>query len=246
MKPMVRLSRLLPLALALSAAGCASVTETIKGPQMSSMAYPAALVPTAPVTLIPADGPRPTSANSVFRNGSRTFFHDQRASHVGDILTVVIDVKDSAQVDSETIANRQASDNVGLTNLFGYESTLGRLLPKAFTPSTALNTSSNAKSDGKGTMNRSEAISMTVAAVVTRVLPNGNLVIEGNQEVKVNSELRQLTVSGIVRPEDITAANTIAHTQIAEARVNYGGRGVLTSTQNPPVGQQLATKFSPF
>ncbi len=239
-----------PLCLALLLAapliGCASVKETVKGPQMSSMSYPSALIPANQAVLVPSDGPRPVAAGSIFRNGARTLFHDQRASHVGDILTVLITINDSAQVDNETVANRTAQDQLGLTNLFGFESTLGRLLPKAFSPSTALNTSSNIQSDGKGTMNRSEAVNLTVAAVVTKVLSNGNLVIEGNQEVKVNNELRQLTVAGIVRPEDITATNTINHTQIAEARVNYGGKGVLTSNQSPPVGQQLATKFSPF
>jgi flagellar L-ring protein precursor FlgH len=237
---------LILLGLGAGLSGCASVKETIKGPQFSQMSYPSALVPTDQAVLIPADGPRPGSANSVWRNGARTFFHDQRASHVGDILTVLVTVSDSAQVADETVANRQSSASLGLTNLFGFESSLGRLLPKAFNPASALNTNSNNQSDGKGSINRSEAITLTIAAVVTKVLPNGNLVISGDQEVKVNSELRQLTVAGIVRPEDITASNTINHTQIAEARVNYGGKGVLTSTQNPPVGQQLVTKFSPF
>jgi flagellar L-ring protein precursor FlgH len=210
------------------------------------MNYPAALIPSRQEVVVPVDGPRPFSANSVWRNGARTFFHDQRAAHVGDILTVLITINDTAQLADETVANRQSSDQIGLTNLFGLESSLGRLLPKAFTPSTALNTSSNAQSDGKGSINRTDSVTLTIAAVVSAVLPNGNLVIQGNQEVKVNTELRQLTVAGIVRPEDITASNTINHTQIAEARVSYGGRGVLTSTQAPPVGQQLMTKFSPF
>ncbi len=233
-------------AAALSLAACASVQETVRGPQLSAIAYPSSLIPAKQEVLVPADGPRPASANSLWRNGARTFFHDQRASHVGDILTVLIVINDSAQVQDETVANRTASDQLGLTNLFGLESTLGRLLPKAFTPSTALNTNSAVASDGKGSVNRSEAISLTIAAVVSSVLPNGNLVIQGNQEVKINNELRQLTVAGIVRPEDITAANTINHTQIAEARVSYGGKGAIQSAQNPPVGQQLMTKFSPF
>ena len=232
--------------IALPLAGCESVKEVTKGPQLSAMEYPAALVPSKQVVLSPADGPRPTSANSLWRNGSRTFFHDQRASHVGDILTVLITINDTAQLQNETVANRTATDQLGLTNLFGLESTLGRLLPKAFVPSTALNTNSAVASDGKGSINRSEAITLTIAAVVSSVLPNGNLVIQGDQEVRVNQELRKLTVSGIVRPEDITAANTINHTQIAEARVSYGGKGTLTTVQAPPMVQQLDTKFSPF
>jgi len=233
-------------ALTLPLAACASIKETVKGPQMSAIAYPAALIPAKQDVLVPADGPRPASSNSLWRNGARTFFHDQRASHVGDILTVLITINDSAQTQDETVANRAASDQLGLTNLFGLESTLGRLLPKAFNPATALNTNSNTQSDGKGSVNRSEAVTLTIAAVVSSVLTNGNLVIQGRQEVKINQELRELTVAGIVRPEDITAANTINHTQIAEARVSYGGKGQINSVQNAPVGQQLMTKFSPF
>jgi flagellar L-ring protein precursor FlgH len=233
-------------ALPFALSACASVKETVKGPQLDAIAYPAALVPSKQTVIVPADAPQPASANSLWRNGARAFFHDQRASHVGDILTVLITINDSAQTQNETVANRTASDQLGLTNLFGLESTLGRLLPKAFTPSTALNTNSAAASDGKGSINRSEAITLTIAAVVSSVLPNGNLVIQGSQEVKLNNELRQLTVAGIVRPEDITAANTINHTQIAEARVSYGGKGQIQSVQNAPVGQQLMNKFSPF
>jgi len=243
---MFKKTHLFLAAAVLPLAACASVKETIQGPKLDPVAYPASLVPTRQEVLVPADGPRPQSANSLWRNGARTFFHDQRASHVGDILTVLITINDSAQLQDETVANRQASDQLGLTNLFGLESSLGRLLPKAFNPATALNTNSNVQSDGKGSVNRSEAITLTIAAVVSSVLPNGNLVIQGNQEVKINNELRQLTVAGIVRPEDITAANTINHTQIAEARVSYGGKGAVQSVQNPPVGQQLVTKFSPF
>ncbi len=233
-------------ALALPLGACSSISETIKGPQLSPISYPAALVPAKQVVLEPSDGPRPASANSLWRNGSRTFFHDQRAAHVGDILTVLITINDSAQVQNETVANRAASGSLGLTNLFGFESTLGRLLPKAFVPSTALNTASTSASDGKGSVNRSEAVTLTIAAVVSSLLPNGNLVIQGRQEVKVNQEVRELTVAGIVRPEDITSSNTINHTQIAEARVSYGGKGAISSVQNVPVGQQLVTKFSPF
>lgn len=232
--------------LTLPLAGCASVSEVVKGPQMAPMSYPAALIPSKQEVLNPADGPRPSTANSLWRNGARTFFHDQRASHVGDILTVLITINNSAQVQDETVANRTASDQLNLSHLFGLESTIGRLLPKGFTPATALDTSSTSQSDGKGSVNRSEAVTLTIAAEVTTVLPNGNLVIQGRQEVRINHEMRDLTVAGIVRPEDITSTNTINHTQIAEARVSYGGKGDVTTVQAPPVGQQLMNKFTPF
>lgn len=213
---------------------------------MSAIAYPAKLIPSEQTVLIPSDAPRPASANSLWRNGARAFFHDPRASHVGDILTVNIAINDAAKVQNETVANRKTSNTLGIPNLLGFESTLGRLLPKAFNPSSAISTNGSTGSDGLGSVNRSEAINLTIAAVVTQVLANGNLVIQGKQEVQINQELRELTIAGIVRPEDITSSNTIQHTQIAEARVSYGGKGQLSNVQKVPVGQALLNKYSPF
>jgi flagellar L-ring protein precursor FlgH len=241
----MRTAYLVPLIL-LPLAACGSVREAVSTPQMSSMAYPSKLIPSDQTVLVPVDAPRPASANSLWRNGARAFFHDQRASHVGDILTVNININDNAKVQNETVANRKASNSIGIPNLLGLESSLGRLLPKAFSPANAVNTNSASQSDGQGSVNRSEAITLTIAAVVTSVLPNGNLVIQGKQEVRINQELRELTIAGIVRPEDITSANTIQHTQIAEARVSYGGKGQLTTVQGVPAGQALLNKFSPF
>ena len=241
----MRIAYLIPLFI-LPLAACGSVRDAVSTPQMSSMAYPSKLVPSEQAVFVASDSPRPASANSLWRNGARAFFHDQRASHVGDILTVNININDNAKVQNETVASRKASNSIGLPNLLGFESSLGRLLPKAFNPSSALNTNSTSQSDGQGSVNRSEAITLTIAAVVTSVLPNGNLVIQGRQEVRINQELRELTIAGLVRPEDITSANTIQHTQIAEARVSYGGRGQLTTVQGVPVGQALLNKFSPF
>jgi len=237
---------LVAIALVLPLCACGSVKDAVSQPQMSAIAYPAKLIPSEQTVYVPSDSPRPASANSLWRNGARAFFHDQRASHVGDILTVNININDNAKLQNETVANRKASNTLGVPNLLGFESTLGRLLPKAFSPSSAISTNSSTASDGTGSVNRSEAISLTIAAVVTQVLPNGNLVIQGRQEVRINQELRELTVAGIVRPEDITSANTILHTQIAEARVSYGGRGQLTTVQGVPAGQAVLNKFSPF
>jgi flagellar L-ring protein precursor FlgH len=120
------------------------------------------------------------------------------------------------------------------------------VLPGGFDPANALNTNSATTNAGAGGVSRSEKISLTIAAVVSQVLPNGNMVIQGTQEVRTNAELRQLTVAGIVRPEDISSANTIKHTQIAEARISYGGRGDISRVQKTPAGQSLVEKFSPF
>ena len=136
--------------------------------------------------------------------------------------------------------------NAQLNNFFGLESSLGKILPKSFDPANAINVGSDNTNSGTGTVNRQEKISLTVAAVVTGVMPNGNLVIQGSQEVRTNTDVRQLTVAGIVRPEDITSANTIKHTQIAEARISYGGRGDISRVQKTPAGQSLIERFSPF
>jgi len=131
-------------------------------------------------------------------------------------------------------------------HFLGLESSLGKVLPGGFDPAEAIETSSNTSNAGSGQVTRSEKISLTVAAVVTAVLPNGNMVIQGVQEVRTNAELRQLTVAGIVRPEDISSSNTIKHTQIAEARISYGGRGDISRVQKTPGGQALVERFNPF
>ncbi len=237
------------LAVMLPLAGCASISEAVSTPKTTPMNYPSAIVPTQQAVISSSDmsnNIRPAAPNSLWRNGARAFFHDQRAGRVGDILTVNINVNDTAKLSNETVANKSGSNTLGLTNVFGLESTLGRILPKSFAPATALNTASQFKNDGLGTVNRSEAVSLTVAAVVTSVLPNGNLVIQGRQEIMINSELRELTVAGIVRPEDISSTNTIQHTQIAEARVTYGGKGSVSRVQDTPAASALMQKFSPF
>ena len=209
------------------------------------MAYPTAIVPTSQAVLqAPENGARPASANSLWRNGARAFFHDQRAMRVGDILTVNINVNDNAKLSNETIATRAGSNTLGIPNILGLEKTLAHNgVPIA---NQSVSTNSSFKNDGSGSVNRSEAVSLTVAAVVTGVLANGNLVIQGKQEIMINAEKRILEVAGIVRPEDITSSNTIQHTQIAEARISYGGQGTVSRVQNTPAGTSLLQKFSPF
>ena len=235
------------LAVASPLAACSSVNEALKGPEMHPMNYPSALVGSDQEVLSAHEPtPTPASANSLWRNGARSFFHDQRAARVGDILTVLININDSANISNQTAAEKTSTNKLGLTNLFGLESTLGKILPKAFDPSSAIDTNSDLASKGTGSINRQEQITLTIAAVVTQVLPNGNMVIQGRQEVKTNNDLRELTVSGIVRPEDITSTNTILHTQLAEARIYYGGAGDLAAVQKTSGGTALLQRFSPF
>jgi len=227
---------------------CGSVREAVAGPKMGPMAYPSVLVgrdqPVLESSREPL--PQPQTPNSLWRTGARTFFNDQRAGRVGDILTVLVTVDDSAKTQNSTNTGLTTSNQIGVPNFFGLESTLGKVLPAAFNPSKMITTNTADSSAGTGGVNRSEQIKLTIAAVVTQVLPNGNMVIQGTQEVKTNAEVRQLTVAGIVRPEDISSANTILSSQIAEARINYGGRGDITAVQKTPGGTSLLQRFWPF
>ena len=240
--------------LGMTLAACGSVSEAVKGPKLTDMkAGPlAASMTTSPTVIASSLPPQPNSpppvasANSLWRPGARAFFIDQRANKPGDILTVLISIDDSAKLSNSTASSRANATKGGVAHFFGLETAAAKIMPTGFDPANAIDQSGNTSSTGTGSLDRQEKISLTVAAVVTRVLPNGNLVIQGSQEVKANNELRDLTVTGIVRPEDISSANTIRHTQIAEARINYGGRGDLSRVQKTPAGQALAETFSPF
>ncbi|MFC3070766.1 flagellar basal body L-ring protein FlgH [Phenylobacterium soli] len=242
------LAALVPLCGSLGA--CSTVAEAVKGPELAPVGYPAALVPreqpVMPLASAREPSPGPASANSLWRTGARAFFADQRAGRVGDILTVMIDIDDSAKTVNSTTSSRSSGMTAGVPHLLGLESSLGKILPGGYDPANAIETASKTANTGAGAVNRAEKISLTIAAVVTAVLPNGNLVIQGTQEVKTNTDVRSLTVAGIVRPEDISSANTIKHTQIAEARISYGGRGDISRVQKTPAGQSLMERFSPF
>jgi flagellar L-ring protein FlgH len=186
----------------------------------------------------------PPSA-SLFRTGAGAFFHDQRASRVGDILTIKVSIADKAQLDNSTSRTRAGTETAGIAALLGLETKIPKILGTT-DPSKLVDTNSNSQSTGTGNTTRSEQISTTIAAIVTKVLPNGNLMIQGRQEVRVNFELRELVVSGIVRPEDIARDNSILHSQIAEARISYGGRGQLTDAQQARWGQQIYDALFPF
>lgn len=181
----------------------------------------------------------PPSA-SLFRAGAGTLFHDQRASRVGDILTIEINIADKADFSNTTARSRNGSESLGIGALLGLE----KVIPGA--PGGAVDATSTSRSGGQGSTTRSETIDMTMAAIVTEVLPNGNLVIRGRQEMRVNYDLRELIVTGIVRPQDIGRTNTIAHSQIAEARISYGGRGQLNDLQQARWGQQIYEALFPF
>lgn len=234
----------------LGLSACSTVQETLQGPQLAPIGYPAALVPTQQAVIVPqaptqAQAPA-ASAASLWRAGARNFFNDPRARNVGDIVTVAIEIDDKAQVQNTTTRSRSNNAQAGVNNLFGFETNLPRYMPGGFDASSMVDLGGSTDSTGTGSVNRSEKINLTVAAVVTAVLPNGNMVIQGRQEVRTNREVRELTVAGVVRPEDVSSANTIRHDQIAEARISYGGRGDISRVQGAPAGQALVERFSPF
>jgi flagellar L-ring protein precursor FlgH len=183
---------------------------------------------------------------SLWRPGSRAFFRDMRATRVGDILTVVIKIDDEAQIENATSRSRDNDDDLSMDAFLGIESEFDDFLPEAVNPSAMLDITSGTSNDGEGTIERDEEISLRVAAVITQMLPNGNLVVQGRQETRVNFELRELWVTGIIRPEDISAGNTILYDQMAEARLIYGGRGQITDVQQPRYGAQVLDIVMPF
>ncbi|MFC5342766.1 flagellar basal body L-ring protein FlgH [Brevundimonas staleyi] len=231
---------------ALSLGACSTAVETVRGPELAPIGYPAQLVPVSQAYMVPPEQRPAASANSLWRTGARAFFGDQRARNVGDILTVNINIDDRAQTQNTTARSRTNDISGGVTNFFGLENSLGRAFPGGFDPQALVGVQGQSNANGTGSVSRSERVNLTIAAVVTDILSNGNLVIQGRQEVRTNREVRELTVAGIVRPEDISSANTIAHTQIAEARISYGGRGDISRVQSTPAAQSLVERFSPF
>ena len=227
--------------------GCAAldrIKDLGQQPALSSVDNPTTRPGYKPVQMpMPAAQPASYNPNSLWRNGSRAFFKDQRAHQVGDILTVKVNITDKAIIDNETKRSRDTKEDSGVDNFFGKTKLPFQNSPL---PTRIFTADSNASSDGKGSVNRSEALLTNIAAVVTQVLPNGNLVVEGKQEVRVNFEMRELIVAGIVRPEDIQSDNTIDSTKIAEARIAYGGRGQITDVQQPRYGQQVLDVVLPF
>lgn len=188
---------------------------------------------------------QPKTSNTLWTPNSRTFFfRDRQAKSVGDIIKVRVKISDKAKLDNKTTKDRTSKTKLGVPNLFGLESILK---DKAnIDPSKIVGIDSNDGSKGDGTVDRKETIETTIAVLVEKVLPNGNLLVRGTQEVRVNFELREVTVQGIVRTEDISRNNTVDLDQIAEARISYGGRGQITDYQQDKYGKQILDIISPF
>lgn len=237
--------------LACSMLGACSTADRIskigKAPEMAKISNPQADPEYQPVSLpMPTPSNITPQKNSLWQSDRVTFFKDQRASNVGDIITVTIEIEDEATIENETERTRNSNENAGLGSLLGYEQALDRVLPEAVDNSNLAEFGADSTHTGSGSIEREDEVRVRLAALVTQLLPNGNMVIHGKQEVLVNFEKRILQIDGVIRPEDISVANTVSYDQIAEARIVYGGEGQITDMQQPRYGQQLYDIIFPF
>jgi len=184
--------------------------------------------------------------NSLWTGAQQGFFKDQRAKTIGDIMTVTIDIDDKGKMENSTDRSRATAETAALPRLLGMETTLTQVFPEELVTSSLTDGSSDSSYEGEGTTDRKEKIQMKLAVTVTQVLSNGNMVINGSQEVRVNYENRVLKLAGIVRPQDISIDNTVSYEQIAEARIQYGGNGQITDVQQPRYAEQLYDIIFPF
>lgn len=225
-------------------AGCQNQTlkEIGNAPAMSPIGSGLQYAQAPQMSSYPKQPRQMASGYSLWSDNQAALFKDARALNIGDIMTVDIQINDKADFDNETERNRTNSTSLtwaaGVKNILGFSTDTGT--------SGDLGSDSSTDSKGKGKIKRAEKLTLLVAAVVTGVLENGNLLISGSQEVRVNHEIRILNIAGIVRPKDVDSENKISYDKIAEARISYGGRGRMTEVQQPPIGQQVVDMYSPF
>jgi flagellar L-ring protein precursor FlgH len=238
---------LLLLAAALALGGCERLSELNRPPALAAITNPTTDPNWRQVSMpTPWPDAPPPAANSLWRPGSRTFLRDQRAARPGDLITVIVAVQDQAQLRNEFEREREGTDGMGIPRLFGLPSSFTTIFPNTIDPSRLVETNGSQNANASGQVRRNETIRVNVAATVVQVLPNGNLVVSGRQQVRVNSDLRDLMVSGVIRPQDIGSDNTVRHDRMAEARIAYGGRGTINDMQRPRWGQELLDIVLPF
>ena len=229
------------------AAACSRFEEVGKAPDFTpvqnSDEYHAMISQPLPVSLEPA---QPLDRASLWSGERGSLLGDRRAIQQGDIMTVVIEINDKAEISNSTNRNRSGSESLAIPQLFGIPQRVDPNLPEGASLANAVSTTSSSASAGDGSVKRNEKLTLRVAATITGVLPNGVLQIVGRQEVRVNFEMRELLVTGYVRPEDISRQNEITYDKIASARISYGGRGQITDVQQPRIGQQIADIILPF
>lgn len=188
----------------------------------------------------------PGAQASLWNLGQQSLLGDRRAMKMGDILTVVIEIDDKAEISNSSNTNRTGYEEMNVNALFGIPERVQPRLPEGASLAPGVSLGSTSRTAGDGSTSRNEKLTLRIAATITGVLPNGVLAIEGQQQVRVNFEMRDLVVSGFVRPEDISRQNEITYDKIASARVSYGGRGHITDVQQPRYGQQVVDAIIPF
>lgn len=228
-------------------AGCQSLSNVGKTPEFSetrgSLEYSSMMSPGFPQTLAKEQR---IDAASLWSGERQSLLGDRRALRRGDIMTVVIEIDDKAEISNSTSRKREGSTSLGIPSLFGIPQRLDERLPAGASMADAVETNSSTSHAGDGSVRRNEKLTLRVAATVVNVLQNGVLEITGSQEVRVNFEIRELLVSGYVRPEDISRQNQITYDKIASARISYGGRGQISQIQQPAYGQQINDLILPF
>ncbi|WP_299900161.1 flagellar basal body L-ring protein FlgH [uncultured Ruegeria sp.] len=215
-----------------------SFTPNEDSPEQVAMLWPGLPLHTQPQ--------RNVDRSSLWSGGQHSLLGDQRAIKKGDILTVVIELDEKAEISNNTRRSRSGSENLEVSSLFGLPQRVQKNLPEGASLDEAVSIEADSSSSGRGSVRRNEKLTLRVAATVLDVLPNGVLSIEGSQELRVNFELRELLVEGYVRPQDISRQNEITYDKIASARVSYGGRGQITDVQQPRYGQQVLDSLLPF
>ncbi len=233
---------------ALTACGASDRLSKIgKAPEMTQIVNPVTQPGYQPVSMpMPAPKDVTRQKNSLWASDRQTFFKDQRATNVGDIITVNIKIDDEAKLDNASERKRTSSESAQLPKLLGIENDFAKVFPEEVDPTNLIEGGADSGHKGEGTIDRKEQIEVKLAALITQILPNGNLVIHGRQEVAVNFEKRILAVDGVIRPQDIAVDNSIPYEQIAEARIAYGGEGQITDVQQPRYGQQVYDVIFPF
>ncbi len=248
-----RLRRTIAISLTLQLlAGCATTMDRLESvgdpPALKKVDNPTEEPGYHPLTWPLPEQPAPSKqyAGSLWQPGARHFFRDQRANRIGDIVRVNVNISDRASLNNNTTRGRSSAEEVGTPNLFGLESGIFGAIPGHQNPDSLIGITSDSNNKGTGRIQRQEQINTQVAATITQVLPNGNFVIEGSQEILVNYDVREIGVAGVIRPEDIRSDNSIDSNQIAQARITYSGRGVISDVHRPRWGTQVLDILSPF
>jgi len=242
-----RLTQILKLTGFIAISACGRLDHLGKPPSFSpnteTSEHVAMLMPGLPLQTQPQ---RTVDQSSLWSGARQSLLGDRRAMTKGDIMTVVIEIDEKAEISNDTARSRKGSESMGVSDLFGVPQRINQSLPQGASMADAVALESNSQTVGKGSVKRKEKLTLRVAVTIVDVLPNGVLAISGSQELRVNFELRELLVTGYVRPEDISRQNEITYDKIASARVSYGGRGQITDVQQSRYGQQILDTVLPF